>query len=236
MHRLRAARLEELQAFSRALEVELALRPHPNICRLFCWACSPAEARLLLGIELCEGGSLAAALEGGHTQSWPRQLKLRVAAELASGLAALHGHEPPVVHRDLKPDNILFDAAHTCKICDLGTSRLVDASRTMTGSIGTPVFCAPEQLAHQRYGAPVDVWAAGCVLSCLMRDATLPYSPCDEGTLGQVVNGEARPATCEGSALHEPVRACCQFEAATRPTAAQLMAELNALHIAASGA
>ena len=65
--------------------------------------------------------------------------------------------------------------------------------------------------------------------SCLMRDATLPYSPCDEGTLGQVVNGVARPATYEGSALHAPVRACCQFEAAARPTAAQLMADLDAL-------
>ena len=44
-----------------------------------------------------------------------------------------------------------------------------------------------------------------------------------------VVNGEARPATSEGSALHAPVRACCQFEAAARPTAAQLMADLDAL-------
>jgi len=94
---------------------------------------------MLLVMELCECGSLAVALEAGDTAVWPLRAKLRAGAELASGLAFLHAHAPPVVHRDLKPDNVLLDARGRCKLCDLGLSRLVDTDASMTAAVARQV-------------------------------------------------------------------------------------------------
>eukprot|EP00316_Scyphosphaera_apsteinii_P019454 CAMPEP_0119320802 /NCGR_PEP_ID=MMETSP1333-20130426/53506_1 /TAXON_ID=418940 /ORGANISM="Scyphosphaera apsteinii, Strain RCC1455" /LENGTH=52 /DNA_ID=CAMNT_0007327603 /DNA_START=5 /DNA_END=160 /DNA_ORIENTATION=+ len=49
----------EPSKLKRALEIELSLRPHPNVCRLLCWAYGPPTMQLLLAFEHCEGGSLA---------------------------------------------------------------------------------------------------------------------------------------------------------------------------------
>ena len=152
-----------------------------------------------------------------------------MACDVASGLAFLHGHQPPVLHRDLKPDNLLFDEGAVCKISDLGGSRLEDECRTMTAGTGTPVFCAPEQLAHQRYTTAVDVWAAGCVFTCLYLDARLPYIEAEEGLLGRVVRGEERPWLPSDCPMHLEVARCCQFEPAQRISAEQLSAGLAEL-------
>ena len=222
-HRIRPA---ELEAFKRTVELELQLRPHRNVCRLLCWACCAESARLLVALEHCPGGTLAAALESGEAATWLPRLKLRIARELCDGLAFLHGHEPPIVHRDLKPANVLFDGSRHAKICDLGACRLDDQSSIMSSSVGTPLFRAPEQLAHGRYGCAVDVWAAGCVFTCLALATRLPYpaADVDDALLGRVARGEARPAVPCESPLLAAVEACARFEAEARPTAAQLLA------------
>ena len=220
----------QLDAFSRALQVELGLARHANICGLHGWACDAPRAQLMVVMEVCDGGSLAAALEGGHTRGWPRERVLKVAREVAAGVAFLHSYSPPVVHRDLKPDNLLFDAALTCKICDLGLSRIEDPARTMTDSIGTPIFCAPEQLAHRRYGASADVWAVGCVLVCLSLHTKLPYPKevidRDDRLLSRIVSGDAVPSLPASCILHAVASGCCQFDADRRLSAATLEAEL----------
>ena len=228
MHRYRL-HPNQLDIFTRALEVELALLPHPNVCRTHAWACDPESVRLLVVMELCSSGTLAAALEAGKTKAWAWPLKLRVAQGLADGLAFLHAHEPPVVHRDLKPDNLLFDATLRCKICDLGASRQEDYSQTMTDAVGTPLFRAPEQLRHQRYGAGVDVWAASCVLVCLSLDRTQPYDELDEGLLRRLSSGEMRPALPRLCTFHTVVQGCSEFQPAERMSAAQLADALRTL-------
>ena len=111
MHRHRIVQ-RQLQLFERALELELSLAPHPNICRLYCWACSAEEERLLVVLEYCPGGSLAGALETGETAAWPLPRRLCIARALTCAIAFLHGHEPPVVHRDIKPDNLVRMSDH----------------------------------------------------------------------------------------------------------------------------
>ena len=130
----------------------------------------------------------------------------------------------------LKPDNLLLDASGTCKIGDLGASRLEDPNRTMSDSVGTPLFSAPEQLSHLRYGTFADVWAAGCVLVCVSHDSKGPYpheSP--EGLLARVARGETRPSLAESELLHGAVLDCCRSEPGERLSAARLAEYLGVL-------
>mmetsp|Transcript_5817 Transcript_5817/g.9767 ORF Transcript_5817/g.9767 Transcript_5817/m.9767 type:complete len:639 (+) Transcript_5817:112-2028(+) len=212
----------ELAIFKRALAVELGLRPHRNVCQLYGWACCAESVQLLVVLEHCARGSLASALVAGETALWPQPLKMRISTGLIEGVAFLHSQQPPLIHRDLKPDNILLAEAFSAKICDFGCCRHEDTSRTMSHSAGTPLFRAPEQLSYARYGSSVDVWAVGCLLTCLMRDMTLPYDVIDTGLIFRISRGEARPSVMPGCPLHDIVQACSKFEAVARPTAAQL--------------
>jgi p38 MAP kinase len=83
--------------------------------------------------------------------------------QLLQVLSYMHAHG--VVHRDLKPENILLSTNQDeLKVCDLGLARHADEE--MTGYLATRYYRAPEfMLTWRTYGAPVDVWSAGCILA-----------------------------------------------------------------------
>ncbi|XP_048504451.1 probable serine/threonine-protein kinase WNK5 isoform X4 [Beta vulgaris subsp. vulgaris] len=102
-------------------------------------------------------------------KSWSRQI--------LQGLVYLHGHDPPVIHRDLKCDNIFVNGhVGQVKIGDLGLAALLKGSKTAHSIIGTPEFMAPE-LYEEDYNELVDVYSFGM---CLIEMFTLeyPYSEC----------------------------------------------------------
>lgn len=97
--------------------------------------------------------------------------------QILHGLVYLHGHDPPVIHRDLKCDN-LFVNGHLgqVKIGDLGLAAILHGSRAAHSVIGTPEFMAPE-LYEENYNELVDVYSFGmCVLEMLTCE--YPYSEC----------------------------------------------------------
>ncbi|MFI5234772.1 MAG: protein kinase [Gemmatimonadales bacterium] len=100
---------------------------------------------------------------------------LGIARQLALSLAV--AHEQGVVHRDIKPQNLLLDAAGVLKVMDFGIAKLTDRASTLTESgmvVGTPAYMAPEQLLAEEVDARSDLYAAGIVLyECLT--GTLPY-------------------------------------------------------------
>ncbi|MEU2335024.1 protein kinase [Streptomyces sp. NPDC013172] len=133
------------------------------------------EGRLFLVMELVRGDSLHRAL--GQAGSLPAEEVARIAAQAAAGLAV--AHEQGVVHRDIKPGNLLLDADGTVKIGDFGIARFMDdpsGGLTATGQIvGTSLYIAPERALGQPAGPPSDVYSLGCVLYQLLT-GRVPFS------------------------------------------------------------
>lgn len=100
---------------------------------------------------------------------------LGIARQLAASLAV--AHEQGVVHRDIKPQNLLLDAAGVLKVMDFGIAKLTERGNTLTQAgmlVGTPAYMAPEQLMAEAVDARSDLYAAGIVLyECLT--GALPY-------------------------------------------------------------
>src|SRR5262249_26980779 len=145
-----------------------------------------------LSLEFVPGGSLADQLAG-------TPLPVRRAAQLVEALArATHAaHQGGVVHRDLKPGNVLMMADGTPKITDFGLAKKLDGDgATATGEVfGTPSYMAPEQADGngKQVGPLADVYALGAILyECLTgRPPFRASSPLD--TLAQVVRDEPVP-------------------------------------------
>ncbi|KAA8549494.1 hypothetical protein F0562_001178 [Nyssa sinensis] len=99
------------------------------------------------------------------------------ARQILAGLVYLHGHDPPVIHRDLKCDNIFVNGhLGQVKIGDLGLAAILRGSQTAHSVIGTPEFMAPE-MYEETYNELVDVYSFGmCVLEMLTSE--YPYSEC----------------------------------------------------------
>lgn len=114
-----------------------------------------------LVMELVEGPTLSECCLDGSLE--PAQLR-RTGAELAEALA--HVHATGVVHRDVKPANILLDETGRAKLTDFGIARVVDSARqTQTGlTVGTAAYLSPEQVQGQPVGPPSDVYSLGLVL------------------------------------------------------------------------
>jgi len=147
----------------------LAGLSHPGLVTIFDAGIDTsvaAQTQPYLVMELVEGATLAKRLADG---ALPAVQVATLGSELAAALAYVHRRG--VVHRDVKPANILLadgedGAPATAKLTDFGIARLVDSTRmTMHGlTLGTANYLSPEQAIGGEVGAPTDVYALGLVL------------------------------------------------------------------------
>ena len=96
---------------------------------------------MFIVMELCTGGSLEDALKQGDCTLSDRQAWV---LEVASALHYLHTRNPPVMHRDLKPGNVLLGQDRVARICDFGLSKASRDDQELTTGIGTFAYMAPE--------------------------------------------------------------------------------------------
>ena len=145
----------------------LAVLNHPGLVGVYDAGISQdgTDATPFLVMELVDGPTLASCCLDGSLSAAE---VARIGADLAEALA--HVHANGVVHRDVKPANILLDASRRAKLTDFGIARIVDSARhTATGlTIGTAPYLSPEQVTGAAVGPPTDVYALGLVLlECL---------------------------------------------------------------------
>jgi eukaryotic-like serine/threonine-protein kinase len=139
---------------------------HPNVVQVY--DVGEEDDRPFIVMELIDGGTLADRLD--RPRGLPAGERLPILQQLCEGLG--HAHERGLVHRDIKPQNLLIRKADGClKIADFGIARAVEETRlTQTGRVvGTDRYMAPEQLSDGKITPATDVYACGVV-----ADETLP--------------------------------------------------------------
>ncbi|HEX2223768.1 MAG TPA: serine/threonine-protein kinase, partial [Thermoanaerobaculia bacterium] len=150
---------EEVQRFLREARSASAIE-HPNLCTVY-EIDETDEGQLFIAMAFSAGETLKAKIERG-----PLELELAVdlAVQIAAGLG--RAHERGIVHRDVKPANLIVTPEGQVKIVDFGIAHLSGQTRlTRAGSmVGTAAYMSPEQLRSATADPRMDIWALGVVL------------------------------------------------------------------------
>jgi tRNA A-37 threonylcarbamoyl transferase component Bud32 len=137
---------------------------HPNLT-LFIGVCTNPSTPALV-TEYMRGGSLWDLIHPRNPSqvvsiAWDK--RLRIMKDVAKGAAFLHGCRPPIIHRDLKSQNVLLDDHWNCKLCDFGLARLKSLNSDMS-RVGTPQWMAPEVLREESYTESADIYSFGVLV------------------------------------------------------------------------
>jgi len=147
----------DAQRFEREAKIGASLS-HPNLVSIF--DIGHEEESVLLVMEYVEGETLADLLAEGP-------LSEERAVEIVTGVAAAldHAHEAGIVHRDVKPGNVLLGRDGSVKLADLGIAKAIERTDiTRTGTVlGTPAYMAPEQLDGGKLTPAVDIYALAVI-------------------------------------------------------------------------
>lgn len=199
--RVRAAYLERFQREAKAA----AKMQHPAIVTIFDIGVDEANDSPFMVLEYLPGESLSDRLDQVRVVLGRA---VSIALDLASGLA--FAHRQRIVHRDVKPSNVLHAGEQRWKLTDFGIARLPDSDLTQAGIfMGTPGYAPPEAIREGRYTAGADVFAWGAVLYELIC-GRVPYEGPDTKTTNQaVVRGDVRPPTVHDGSLPQAVADVC---------------------------
>ncbi len=165
--KLLSAALAQEEGFRSRFEIEIeTLRKlnHPNIVRLFGFG--QQEGHLFYSMELVDGNSLEEELRRGRQFDW-REVT-RIAIEICRALR--HAHDRGIIHRDIKPGNLLMTADGHVKLSDFGIARLFGNTR-LTGAgnvLGTAEYMAPEQAEGRPVDTRADLYSLGALMYALL--------------------------------------------------------------------
>ena len=236
--------IEDVGETERRLTIESFLREcrqcsmlrHPNVIQ-FLGVYYPTGAgganRIRLPVMVMEmmADSLTSFVD--KHEKIPVHIKYSIVHDVSLGLCYLHNHDPPIVHRDLSPNNVLLTAHHVAKISDLGVAKVIkaDSRKTMTKAPGTVDFMPPEALTRNPlYGPPMDVFSfAGIILHTFNQQWPSPSEQVqfDPKTRRRVALSEVERRQLyldkmigEAEVLRPLVEECLDDDPAVRPTIA----------------
>ncbi len=144
---------------------------HPHIVPVY--EVGESDGRLFIAMRLVRGSNLGQAIAEQGRLSWEEMLDILKPVSKALAFA----HQQDIIHRDIKPDNILLDKLSGALLSDFGFARLVSTS-TLTqsisgGIVGTPAYIAPELWEGTAAGPPTDVYALACVVYEMLTGSAL---------------------------------------------------------------
>ncbi|KAF6160441.1 hypothetical protein GIB67_019210 [Kingdonia uniflora] len=155
---------DDLRSVNLEIEIMSRLSGHPNVVDLK--AVYEDKDYVHLVMELCAGGELFHRIEkhGKFRESEARDLFRHLM------LVVMYCHDKGIVHRDLKPENILLAtkaSSSPIKLADFGLATYIEPGKSLSGTVGSPFYIAPEVLAGG-YNQAADVWSAGVILYILL--------------------------------------------------------------------
>lgn len=226
--------------FHREAELLLTL-DHPNVVRMF--RRFEAFKTQFIAMEYCDGPDLSDVL--GRHGALPEEDARAMLGQIAAALVYLHGHS--VIHRDLKPDNVMCTSSGMLKLLDFGLAKPVAFRSGMASTeertiLGTPIYMAPEQITCSEIGPEADFYALGCIgvelltgkplfqsetLSGLIQEK-LVYEMSDKRGLREDLSDDIYESLCQCLAREPRERAPDLAQMAS--WAAPLRQELCAIH------
>ncbi|KAF8334242.1 uncharacterized protein EI90DRAFT_2970647 [Cantharellus anzutake] len=242
--------MSNLTSFYQQIKDELSVMEmlqHPNIVEYY--GIEVHRDKIFIFEEYCKGGSLASLLELGRIED--ETVLQFYTIQMLEGLAYLHLRN--VVHRDIKPDNILLDHNDTIKFVDFGAAKILakgqhkSISRPSTSAppppwldpgkrginnslTGTPMYMSPEVIKNDRRGAQgaMDIWSLGCVvLECATGRKAWSHLDNEWAILYQIGQADRGPQLPSTSELSPPgisfIKACLTLDPMRRPTAETLL-------------
>jgi eukaryotic-like serine/threonine-protein kinase len=225
-----AARTDAGERFRREAQAVAALR-HPGIVEIYDFAAATADEPAYIVAELIAGPTLSELLASRRGRLLPEVAAL-IGSQVADALAA--AHERGIVHRDIKPDNVMLEktaAASRVVITDFGVAH-VTGMETMTATgalVGSPAYMSPEQARGQDAGWASDIWATGVMLYQMVTGA-LPF-PGREPFVVMAAIGRGdfrRPSRVQATVppeLEQIIVRCLAAESARRATSARALGE-----------
>lgn len=161
---------KESRARFRTEAVSAASLQHENICQIYDYAEESDNAYIVM--EYIDGQSLKTLLK--EVNALQPDVAERIIRQIAAGLQ--HAHQKAIIHRDIKPDNIIIEPNGRVVITDFGLAKLKDQPKlTKTGTtLGTVCYMSPEQLRGENVGPETDLWSLGILFYETLSSA-LPF-------------------------------------------------------------
>ena len=196
----------------------LSQERHPNIVQYFDSFSNASGSKTFIVMEYCQHGDLASYIESHRrNETWAQESFIwKIMAQVTSALYECHHHDDldqnirtTILHRDVKPANILLDKNMNAKLCDFGLAIKINTpnasiqapqsndknqdSQSMRksaqddGMCGTPFYMAPERVNRCAYDGRSDIWSLGCIIY-EMAALTHPFMSKDETELANRIN------------------------------------------------
>jgi serine/threonine-protein kinase len=182
---------EDLERFKR--EIRLARKiTHRNVLRTYDYG--EAEGVYFISMEFVRGYTLAELLEEADAHQMATRVAMGIGRQICRGLEA--AHEQGIIHRDIKPQNVLIDHKGEVKLMDFGIARMAEAHEGMTQAgliVGTPHYMSPEQVQGKQLDPRSDVYSMGVMLYEMLAGEKPFTSSSLTGVLTAHITETARP-------------------------------------------
>src|ERR1700686_4418295 len=191
------------------------LLTHPNIVVVF--DAGEEDGLYYITMELVEGKSLQALLDGGH--AFPLSRTLRILEQTCSALQ--FAHERNVVHRDIKPANLMLTADDTVKVTDFGTAKILQfgTAQQTAHVMGTPSYMSPEQVKGRAVDGRSDIFSLGVMLYEMVTGEKPFPGQSITTVIYKIVNEEPVPPRQINPSIHPGISAAVMKALAKEPEA-----------------